>query len=157
VVLVAAGSSPASATASCSPTARTGPGARLALRRTAAAFAVGDAALLAAAGIALVAVGNLDLRATGAEADALAAAGVAEPVACSWCSRPGALRAAAAAPLAARHRRRAHADLRAAALPGLVNAGGILLVRLGPVVGSPGLASPPPPRGRGVSALYAGP
>jgi uncharacterized protein YbcC (UPF0753/DUF2309 family)/NADH:ubiquinone oxidoreductase subunit 5 (subunit L)/multisubunit Na+/H+ antiporter MnhA subunit len=110
-------------------------GARTALRRTVAAFAVGDAALLAAAGLALVAVGNLDLREPAAAAAALADAGVAAPIGvllvvaalarCAQLPLHRWLPATVAAPT----------PVSALLHAGLVNAGGILLVRLGPVAG----------------------
>ncbi len=111
-------------------------GGREALRRTAGAFVVGDVALLAATGIALVAVGNLDLRDPAAGAAQLGDAGVVEPVAvllviaalarCAQLPLHRWLPATIAAPT----------PVSALLHAGLVNAGGILLVRLGPVIGA---------------------
>jgi NADH:ubiquinone oxidoreductase subunit 5 (subunit L)/multisubunit Na+/H+ antiporter MnhA subunit len=113
---------------------------RRALRRTAGAFAVGDAALIGAVAVALAAVGSVDLRRTGAAAEALAAAGVADVVAvllvvaalarCAQLPLHRWLPATVAAPT----------PVSALLHAGLVNAGGILLVRLGPVVGLSGPA-----------------
>ena len=114
---------------------RTAAGAEVALRRTAGTFAIGDAALVAAAAVALIAVGNLDLRATGGAAGALVDAGVAGWVAvllviaaiarCAQLPFQRWLPATVAAPT----------PVSAFLHAGVVNAGGILLVRFGPVVG----------------------
>jgi NADH:ubiquinone oxidoreductase subunit 5 (subunit L)/multisubunit Na+/H+ antiporter MnhA subunit len=110
-------------------------GGRVALRRTVATFAVGDLALVAAAAVALIAAGDLDLRRTDEAAAALATAGVAAPVAlllvvaalarCAQLPLHRWLPATVAAPT----------PVSALLHAGLVNAGGILLVKLGPVVG----------------------
>jgi NADH:ubiquinone oxidoreductase subunit 5 (subunit L)/multisubunit Na+/H+ antiporter MnhA subunit len=116
-------------------------GGRTALRRTAVAFAAGDVALVGAAAVALVAVGNLDLRDPAAAASALAAAGVAGPVGvlvvvaalarCAQIPLHRWLPATVAAPT----------PVCALLHAGVVNAGGILLIRLGPATGLPGVAA----------------
>jgi len=115
-------------------------GGRTALRRTAATFAAGDLALLGAAALALAAAGNLDLRDPATAAAALADAGVAELVGvlvvvaalarCAQLPLHRWLPATVAAPT----------PVCALLHAGLVNAGGILLVRLGPAIGLGDLA-----------------
>jgi NADH:ubiquinone oxidoreductase subunit 5 (subunit L)/multisubunit Na+/H+ antiporter MnhA subunit len=109
-----------------------GAGGRAALRRTAAAFAVGDLALLGALGITLATVGTLDLRAldaaalgTGAAADAVAVLLVIAALArCAQLPLHRWLPATVAAPT----------PVSALLHAGLVNAGGVLLVRTAPVL-----------------------
>ncbi|MFN8217788.1 MAG: proton-conducting transporter membrane subunit [Solirubrobacterales bacterium] len=107
------------------------------VRRTRRAFAVGDGALWAAVAVALVAWGNLDLRDLGGSAAGLDPGG-------------GALTAVACLVLVAALARSAQLPLQgwlpatlAAPTPvsallhaGVVNAGGILLVRLAPIFGA---------------------
>lgn len=131
-------------------------GSREALRRTAVAFAAGDLALVGAAAIALVAVGNLDLRRTSEEAETLAAAGVATPVAllvvlaalarCAQLPLHRWLPATVAAPT----------PVSALLHAGLINAGGILLVRLGPVTGAVEVAAYVLFAAGAATALYGG-
>lgn len=126
------------------------PAARLGVRRAAAAFAVGDGALVLGAIVAWTTVGDLDLRRVTAESSHLAAEHVAvlgasvsagAVVACLLVV--AALGRSAQLPL----QRWLPATL-AAPTPvsaflhaGLVNAGGFLLVRLGPIFGLSGLAT----------------
>jgi NADH:ubiquinone oxidoreductase subunit 5 (subunit L)/multisubunit Na+/H+ antiporter MnhA subunit len=131
-------------------------GGREALRRAAGAFAIGDAALLGAAGIALATVGSLDLREPAAAAAALSEAGVAEIVAvllvvaalarCAQLPLHRWLPATIAAPT----------PVSALLHAGLVNAGGILLVRLGPVIGAAEVAGYVLLAAGAVGALYGG-
>lgn len=131
-------------------------GGREALRRTAGAFAAGDLALVAAAALALVTVGNLDLSGAGDPGAALVAAGVAGPFAvlvvvaalarCAQLPLHRWLPATVAAPT----------PVCALLHAGLVNAGGILLVRLGPVTGMSGFAAHLLFVAGAATALYAG-
>jgi NADH:ubiquinone oxidoreductase subunit 5 (subunit L)/multisubunit Na+/H+ antiporter MnhA subunit len=124
--------------------------ARLGVRRAATAFAVGDLALVAAGIVAWATVGDLDLRRVDAGAARLAGAhvsllgasiGASGVVACLLVV--AAMGRSAQIPL----QRWLPATL-AAPTPvsaflhaGLVNAGGLLLVRLAPVFGASGLAT----------------
>nr|WP_246422554.1 proton-conducting transporter membrane subunit [Nocardiopsis mwathae] len=126
------------------------PSARLGLRRAAAAFAVGDLALVAACALVWTGIGGLDVRDVGAAAHALAdtrigVAGLSVPtapvVACLLVV--AAMGRCALLPL---HRwlpatLAAPTPVSAFMHAGLVNAGGFLLVRLGPVFSSSGLAT----------------
>jgi len=108
-----------------------------ALRRTAGTFALGDLALVAAAGLVLAAAGDPDLRAAGDARAAVADAGVATPAAvllvvaalarCAQVPLHRWLPATVAAPT----------PVSALLHAGVVNAGGILLIRLAPVTGLP--------------------
>ncbi len=120
------------------------PAARAGRRRAAAAFAIGDGALLLAVVLIVATVGDLDLRDVGAGADALGSARVdlgfatvaAGPLAAGLLI-VAALARCAQLPL---HRWligtvAAPTAVSAFLHAGLVNAGGVLLVRFGPVVG----------------------
>ncbi|MBB5490475.1 proton-conducting transporter transmembrane domain-containing protein [Nocardiopsis metallicus] len=126
------------------------PAARTGLRRTAAAHAVGDLALIAAAAVLWTTIGGLDLRGVEAGAQELAGQqlhlfGVGVPaaplVACLLLV--AAMGRCALVPL---HRwlpatLAAPTPVSAFMHAGLVNAGGFLLVRMGPVFGASGLAT----------------
>lgn len=126
------------------------PAARLGVRRAAAAFAVGDLALVAAAALAWATVGDLDLRRVGAEASGLAA----EPLSAAGASISAGSAVACLLVLAALARSAliplgrwlpatlaAPTPVSALLHAGLVNAGGFLLVRFGPVFGLSGVAT----------------
>jgi NADH:ubiquinone oxidoreductase subunit 5 (subunit L)/multisubunit Na+/H+ antiporter MnhA subunit len=114
-----------------------GPGPRAAVRRTARAFAAGDAALVAAAALVLVTAGDVRLDGTddGAAAAALADAGVAGAV--SVLLVIAALARCAQLPLGRWLPATVAAPTPVSALlhAGVVNAGGILLVKVAPVTG----------------------
>ncbi|CAA9482761.1 MAG: NADH dehydrogenase, subunit 5, partial [uncultured Solirubrobacteraceae bacterium] len=114
---------------------RRGAGGGAALRRTVVAFAVGDAALVIAGGLVLATAGNADLAALGPAAREVADAGLAAPV--SILLVIAALARCAQLPL---HRWlpatvAAPTPVSALLHAGVVNAGGILLIRLGPLGG----------------------
>ncbi len=122
--------------------------ARVGVRRAAAAFAVGDLALVAGAVIVWAAVGDLDLRQLGAEAPRL----MGEPIGVFGLSvgtvfacllAVAAMGRSAQIPLQRWLPATLAAPTPVSALlhAGLVNAGGFLLVRLAPVFGLSGAAT----------------
>ncbi len=136
------------------------PAARLAVRRAATAFAVGDLALLAGAATVWATVGDLDLRRLAIELPALArhplVAGVTPGGLLALLLVVAAVGRSAQLPL----QRWLPASV-AAPTPvsaflhaGLVNAGGFLLVRLAPVFGMSALATAVAFTAGAASALY---
>ncbi len=118
------------------------PAADEGVRRTRLAFAVGDGALWLAVALAVATWGDLDLRALGEEAPALARDTaaltavacllvVAALARCAQLPLQGWLPATLAAPT----------PVSALLHAGVVNAGGVLLVRLGPVFGASAAAT----------------
>lgn len=121
-----------------------------AVRRTRRAFFVGDVALAAAALVAVGSIGEIDLRTTGAAVDALASA--APPIPGSDLSTLTvvatllAIAAISRSALAPLHRwlpstLAAPTPVSALLHAGVVNGGGVLLVRFAPVFGESALAT----------------
>lgn len=124
------------------------PAARVGLRRTAAAFAVGDLALLAGAVIVWATAGDLDLRQLGAEIPRLAGEqlgglGVSAGAVVACLLVVAAMARSALMPLQRWLPATLAAPTPVSALlhAGLVNAGGFLLVRLAPIFGLSGVAT----------------
>lgn len=118
------------------------PAAREGVRRTARAFAFGDAALWLAVAIAVAAWGNLDLRHLPGQASSLTADGTTlAVVACLLVV--AALARSAQLPLQRWLPATLAAPTPVSALlhAGVVNAGGVLLVRLSPLFGASALAT----------------
>lgn len=120
------------------------PAARLGVRRTRLAFAVGDAALVVAGVLVLLTIGELDLRNVGAETPTLAAERLLDlpglpsvGAAVAVLLVVAALARSAVAPFHRWLPGTLAAPTPASALlhAGVVNAGGFLLVRLAPVFG----------------------
>ncbi|MTD44845.1 sodium:proton antiporter [Conexibacter sp. W3-3-2] len=121
------------------------PAARVGLQRTARTFAIGDLALLAAVAIVLATAGDPSLRDPGAAAAALDTATVAGVDAATLVACLLVLAAIARSALLPLHRwlpatLAAPTPVSALLHAGLVNAGGILLVRLAPLVDASALA-----------------
>lgn len=113
------------------------PAARDGVRRTVRAFAIGDGALWVAVAVAVATWGDLDLRSLGEEAPALASDDVAlVTVACLLVV--AAIARSAQLPLQGWLPATLAAPTPVSALlhAGVVNAGGVLLVRLSPVFGA---------------------